>query len=129
MLAQKSVKKDQDDTSDAAGSGYMSAAMTRKVLAQALQQKRDIDEEFNEYGETGTTLASVPTKAAAASSRADALEDGGFVAMEGETADPTDLDDAERRALDSFMSQNVPDRRTIADIIFEKIREKVHTVP
>ena len=100
--------------------------MTRKVLAQALQQKREIDEELNEYSETGTTLASVPTKAAAASSRKDPLDDGGFVLMEGETAGPSDLDDTERRALESFMSQNVPARRTIADIIFEKIREKVH---
>ena len=104
----------------------MSAAMTRKVLAQALQQKRDIDAELDEYGETGTTLASVPATAAA-SSRKDALfDDGGFIVMEGETLAPSDLDDAERKALESFMSKNVPARRTIADIIFEKIRAKVH---
>lgn len=97
--------------------------MTRKVLAQALQQKREIDAELDEYGETGTTLASA-SATAAASSRQDTLDDGGFIAMEGETAAPSDLDDAERRALESFMSKNVPARRTIADIIFEKIREK-----
>ena len=127
MIAHQTARaeKAHHGDTDTPDNGYMSAAMTRKVLAQALQQKREIDAELDEYGETGTTLASA-SATAAASSRKDTLDDGGFIAMEGETAAPSDLDDAERRALESFMSKNVPARRTIADIIFEKIREKVH---
>eukprot|EP00941_MAST-03F_sp_MAST-3F-sp1_P003755 g3755.t1 len=109
---------------------FLPAAMSRKVLKQAREQQREIAREEREREakmkkkQEKLLLSSNPDEGY--DSDADlqvgaglTMDDGGYV-----DCDADDLTDADRKILESFMSTDAAPRRTLADIIMEKIQEK-----
>jgi len=133
--------RDQND--NGGGSEFLSAKMSQKVLQQARAQQADVAEESrsrnvvldrmqNSLSATGRSgpLASLEQNDDEFS-EADfdsefggndqyAKREGGYVSVAGDE----EMDEADRRALESFMSKDTAPRLTIAEVIYQKIQEK-----
>ncbi|KAM6108434.1 bystin [Pterocles gutturalis] len=115
------------------GSGYVDARLSRRILEQARRQQEELEAEH------GPGAPAVPEQRSAAlgpagrgpgpGSEEDEEEDEEWptleraVALEGRGGEVA-VDPEDEKAIEMFMNKNPPLRRTLADIILEKITEK-----
>ena len=133
-VKQKREKKsqDQDDSSE-----YVEKSLSHKILEQARQQQEELEEQFEMIGplsgtrtkwkgiRTTTPKLSLGTPGIGQSDEEDLDED--LVPIEGGQAEedfcPV-VHEEDEKAMALFMSKDDQPRRTLADIIQEKIRDK-----
>nr|CAD7200836.1 unnamed protein product [Timema douglasi] len=100
---------------------FVDSTLSQRILHQAREQQRELEDDA---GVSGTEKPAPSTSLGAeASDESDEEEDN----MAGDFYyDKIEVNEDDERALEMFMSRNPAPRRTLADIIKEKITEK-HT--
>nr|CAD7423941.1 unnamed protein product [Timema monikensis] len=100
---------------------FVDSTLSQRILHQAREQQRELEDDA---GVSGTEKPAPSTSLGAeASDESDEEEDN----MTGDFYyDKIEVNEDDERALEMFMSRNPAPRRTLADIIKEKITEK-HT--
>lgn len=115
------VKKDEDDE-------YVDERLSRKILEQARIQQEELQTECGLAPEVkkkpATVLGPCTKDADSEDEEWPALGEAG--AGEEDAGCPTEVvvDAEDEKAIEIFMNKNPPMRRTLADIILEKITEK-----
>eukprot|EP00750_Incisomonas_marina_P020328 INCI3959.2.p2 GENE.INCI3959.2~~INCI3959.2.p2 ORF type:complete len:282 (+),score=73.41 INCI3959.2:109-954(+) len=146
--AQRTGKASASGNSKKGGAAeFLSAKMSQKVLSSARAQQAEVEEESRPRNEVldrvQASFGSPRSKGASAGSAGGAFDDdeqysaadmeadfGGndeFVRRDGEfveIAAEEEMDEADRRALESFMSKDSAPRLTLAEVIYQKIQEK-----
>lgn len=114
------------------------SSISAKILREALKQQQE--EGLAEPAAAATTAPAVVTPAGASSSFAvpveagdddddeDVDEFGGFDAQSEYDGGVAEIDEEDEKALAAFMSKDTSSKRTLGDIILQKIREKDATV-
>ncbi|KAK9967056.1 hypothetical protein ABG768_001473 [Culter alburnus] len=101
---------------------YVDEKLSRKILQQARIQQ---DELQTELGLAPETRRQPATQLGPRSHDGDSDEEWPALGESAEeTAGEVDVDPEDERAIEMFMNKNPPLRRTLADIIMEKITEK-----
>ena len=123
------VRKSKDAGGDGEGE-VVSGALSKKILDQAREQQAEIDREKHVHQAVGSGGAKA---AKGDDSDSDAEE---FQAAEAdqdyddeEFVEEMEITEADEATLESFMSNSPFAKRSLADIIMEKIREKVRQRP
>uniref|UniRef100_A0A023GKF5 Putative cell adhesion complex protein bystin n=2 Tax=Amblyomma triste TaxID=251400 RepID=A0A023GKF5_AMBTT len=115
-------RKDEDEM-------FVDEKLTKKILDQARKQQEDLEEEHGfQSSSTGGGKLKVPDiklrlpgNAGASSDEEDDGDDG---PEDNDTFYETiEVDEADEKALQLFMNENTQARRTLADIIMEKLKE------
>jgi len=106
---------------------YVDERLSRKILEQARIQQEELQTEYGlglENKKTKTTVLGPDTQDADSDEEWPALGDAG--AGDGDDACETEVavDPEDEKAIEMFMNKNPPMRRTLADIIMDKITEK-----
>lgn len=109
-------RKDKDDE-------YVDDKLSKRILEQARQQQEELQEEHGARGKSKkpaprTTLGTGKSEDDSESSGDEDLED------DEEVYESIEVNEEDEKALQMFMSKDPPMRRTLADIIMEKITEK-----
>ncbi|CAG2057886.1 unnamed protein product [Timema podura] len=100
---------------------FVDSTLSQRILHQAREQQRELEDDAGMSGAEKPTPST--SLGAEASDESDEEEDK----MEGDFYyDKIEVNEDDERALEMFMSRNPAPRRTLADIIKEKITEK-HT--
>ncbi|XP_008318127.1 bystin isoform X2 [Cynoglossus semilaevis] len=106
---------------------YVDERLSRKILQQARIQQEELQ---TEHGQ-GPEKKKIPTTVLGSSSQdADSDEEwpdlgtAGAADMDAECDHEVVVDPSDEKAIEMFMNKNPPVRRTLADIIMEKITEK-----
>ncbi|XP_073700750.1 bystin [Garra rufa] len=102
---------------------YVDDKLSRKILQQARIQQEELQTELGLTPETKkqpTTQLGPSTQDEESNEEWPALGHG----VPDETAGEVDVDPEDEKAIEMFMNKNPPLRRTLADIIMEKITEK-----
>jgi len=129
--AKRRNRKDEDDQ-------FVDKSLTKKILEQARAQQEELEEEFGIVGgpkrtkkaqrKTGSHLQSLKDKDGGDSSSDDDddefYNDEDFLASEDKFAGECMIDREDEEALNAFMSKEPMARRTLGDIIMEKMKEK-----
>lgn len=112
---------------------YIDEKLSKRILAQALQQQDDLEEEHGgQGGKAPRSGAPAAVKLGGGDSDQDDSDDNGGggrgddhdgLAAE-DLYEDLEIDAGDEAALARFMSANPPARRTLADIIMDKITEK-----
>lgn len=105
---------------------YVDEKLSRKILEQARIQQEELQ---TEYGLSPETKKAPVTTLGSSSKDADSDEEWpalGHAGDEEDTGAETEVavDAEDEKAMQMFMNKNPPMRRTLADIIMEKITEK-----
>nr|CAG4634756.1 EOG090X058P [Alona affinis] len=104
------AKKSKDEDED-----YVDEKLSARILKQAWVQQQELEEEHFEDEETvKTKITSLGKK----------LEDNDEEESDVPSDDEAHVDEEDEKALAVFMNPNPAPRRTLADIIMEKITEK-----
>lgn len=123
-------KRDEEDAE------YVDEKLSRKILDQARQQQAELEEEHGtarptkRHGGHGpatgsfTSLKKVNLGQGSSKQSSDTEEDDDELEEEAGFYEHIHVAEEDERALAQFMSHNPPARRTLADIIQEKITEK-----
>ncbi|XP_067125539.1 bystin [Centruroides vittatus] len=115
-------RKDEDDEQ------LVDEKLTKKILNQARKQQEDLEEEFgiskpkNKPSEKFTILGATQHEES---------DDDQFSESEDNYFDDIEINEEDEKALERFMSQEPAARRTLADLIKEKLTEKeteMHTM-
>ncbi|CAK6955524.1 bystin [Scomber scombrus] len=104
---------------------YVDERLSRKILQQARIQQEELQTEYGlapEKKKTPVTVLGSESQDADSDEEWPALGEAGAGDVEGDTEVVVDPDD--EKAMEMFMNKNPPVRRTLADIIMEKITEK-----
>ena len=133
------VKQKRDkQPSDEQGSEYVDKSLSHKILEQARLQQEELEEQFEMVGtlsvggkkhkgvvKTAPKLSLGATKMVESSDEDDSDDDGLTPAGERDEEDfcPV-VNEEDEKAMALFMSTDEQPRRTLADIIQEKIRDK-----
>ena len=129
IKGKKHKKSGVDD--DHANNEYMSEKASKAVLALARQQREEIENPravqgvgFNEESGDDADFSDDGGEQDDEEDEEDDEED--LVQINGDyVEDAANISEADELALTAFMSSAAPERRTLADIIMEKIRAKV----
>eukprot|EP00057_Strongylocentrotus_purpuratus_P000379 XP_001175650.2 PREDICTED: bystin [Strongylocentrotus purpuratus] len=111
-------RKDEDDT-------FVDERLSRKILEQARLQQDELEIEhgMTRLGPSKKPATSLgPTRPDGSDDEEE--EDQELAQHDGQFFDEIDVDEEDERALQQFMSKDAPMRRTLADIIMEKLTEK-----
>ncbi|RXN23309.1 bystin [Labeo rohita] len=101
---------------------YVDEKLSRKILQQARIQQEELQ---SELGLTPDTKRQPATQLGPSTQDGDSDEEWPALGDDrGETGDEVDVDPEDEKAIEMFMNKNPPLRRTLADIIMEKITEK-----
>ncbi|XP_046363047.2 bystin-like [Haliotis rufescens] len=108
------LRKEEDEE-------FVDEKLSKKILAQARAQQEELEEEFGPQKKkiSPKTVSLGPGPSHDASDSEDDLG-----SEDEEHYEQIDVDADDEKALEMFMSHNPPVRRTLADIIMEKITEK-----
>ncbi|XP_064482424.1 bystin-like [Ornithodoros turicata] len=98
-------RMDQDET-------LVDEKLSRKILDQARRQQEDLEEEYGTKSGRKKPVSLMPDE----SSSEDEAPDDTFY-------ETIDVDEADEKAMELFMNENTLARRTLADVIMEKLRE------
>ncbi|XP_053172620.1 bystin [Scomber japonicus] len=104
---------------------YVDERLSRKILQQARIQQEELQTEYGlapEKKKTPVTVLGSESQDADSDEEWPALGEAGAGDVECDTEVVVDPDD--EKAMEMFMNKNPPVRRTLADIIMEKITEK-----
>ncbi|XP_029856426.1 bystin isoform X1 [Aquila chrysaetos chrysaetos] len=118
--------------------GYVDPRLSRRILEQARRQQEELEAEHGPGApaaprQRSTALASVSPLAGPAVPGSDSEDDEEWPSLEkaaaaagrsGEYCGEVVVDPEDEKAIEMFMNKNPPLRRTLADIIMEKITEK-----
>ncbi|XP_064596706.1 bystin-like [Liolophura sinensis] len=107
-------RTDEDDE-------FVDEKLSRKILQQARLQQEELEDE---HGTGKTRLKPKPVLLSARGRPADSGSEEEEEVEEADFYENVEVDEDDERALAMFMSSNPPARRTLADIIHEKITEK-----
>ncbi|KAL1251890.1 hypothetical protein QQF64_019686 [Cirrhinus molitorella] len=101
---------------------YVDEKLSRKILQQARIQQEELQTEFGLAPE----IKKQPTTQLGPSTLDDSDEEWPALGHGGahETSGEVNVDPEDEKAIEMFMNKNPPLRRTLADIIMEKITEK-----
>ncbi|KAL0154322.1 hypothetical protein M9458_050435 [Cirrhinus mrigala] len=101
---------------------YVDEKLSRKILQQARIQQEELQ---SELGLTPETKRQPATQLGPSTQDGDSDDEWPALGDDrGETGGDVDVDPEDEKAIEMFMSKNPPLRRTLADIIMEKITEK-----
>lgn len=112
-------RKDEDDQ-------FVDDKLTKKILDQARKQQEDLEEEH------GLQSSSAGVKFKVPDAKPRLLNKGASSDDEDDYEEPPEddtfyetieVDEADEKALELFMNENSKSRRTLADIIMEKLKE------
>ncbi|EDO40390.1 predicted protein [Nematostella vectensis] len=125
----KRVKHRRERQADSVES-FVEEKLSKKILEQARQQQDELMEEygFRKTGDRKTLKSAQTTLGTPDLDRIDDddeddSDDG--ASMTSETYyENVEVDEEEEKAFEMFMSQEAPTRRTLADVIMEKIQDK-----
>jgi len=122
------VKQTGNDRQDA-DSGFVGNKLSTKILQQARAQQDELEDEFALAGKSGKPDKSSrylgADKADEGRSSEDEDDDEGDDAFQQENFyEEIAIDKNDEKILENFMSNEPRERRTLADIIMEKITEK-----
>ncbi|XP_038051579.1 bystin-like [Patiria miniata] len=110
--AKERQRQDEDET-------YVDERLSRKILEQARLQQEELETEH------GTSRSEKRPTTSLGPTRAEESDDEDDVAEQEDKYDYNiDVNEDDERALERFMAHNAPARRTLADIIMEKLTEK-----
>ncbi|NP_001085058.1 bystin like S homeolog [Xenopus laevis] len=118
----KAAKDTEDD-------GYVDEKLSRRILEQARIQQEELEAEYslgNSAPKERTTVLDSKNKAEGSDSEDDewpSLEKAASL-EKGTLNEEVQIDPEDEKAIELFMNKNPPLRRTLADIIMEKITEK-----
>ncbi|XP_031575104.1 bystin-like [Actinia tenebrosa] len=108
---------------------YVEEKLSKKILEQARKQQDELVEEFG-YGPRKTSLKTAQTSLGGAD-RLDHDDDDDSEDDEDKYSETSEayyehveVDEDEEKAFEKFMSKEAPTRRTLADVIMEKIQDK-----
>ncbi|XP_071434863.1 bystin [Pithys albifrons albifrons] len=116
-----------EERDDGDGDGFVDARLSRRILEQARRQQEELEAEH------GPGAAAAPRqRSAALGPGSDSEDDEEWPSLEkaaaagrgGEYGGEVEVDPEDEKAIEMFMNKNPPLRRTLADIIMEKITEK-----
>jgi len=119
-LKQNTASSQQDDEE-----GFVSGKLTKKILDQARLQQDELEDEYGIKGKTGETIKKknfLQNDKASLDDEDISSEEEDFA--EEQFYEEIEIDAADERILENFMSNEPCERRTLADIIMEKISEK-----
>ncbi|XP_077990316.1 bystin-like [Glandiceps talaboti] len=111
-------RQDEDET-------FVDEKLSRKILEQARQQQEELETEHGASSSSGArskTTSLGPPKDDEDDVSDD--DDEEFPGREHDFYEHIEVDEDDEIALEMFMDTNAPARRTLADIIMEKLREK-----
>ncbi|XP_053508552.1 bystin [Ictalurus furcatus] len=106
---------------------YVDEKLSRKILQQARIQQEELQGEYGLGPELDNKKNKKQPSALLGPSSKDAESDEEWPelgAEQGEGGTDVDIDPEDEKAIQMFMNKNPPVRRTLADIIMEKITEK-----
>lgn len=112
-------RKDEDDQ-------FVDDKLTKKILDQARKQQEDLEEEHGLQSSSAGVKFKVPdAKPRLLNKGASSDDDDDYEEPpEDDTFYETiEVDEADEKALELFMNENSKSRRTLADIIMEKLKE------
>jgi len=106
---------------------FVGDKLSKKILDQARQQQDELEEEHgtgnhSKKKKTKKAYLSTDKQQKKSADSSDEEEEGDF--NEEQYYEDIEIDEDDERALESFMSSHPMERRTLADIIMEKINEK-----
>ncbi|NWH61671.1 BYST protein, partial [Geococcyx californianus] len=105
--------------------GYVDARLSRRILQQARQQQEELEAEHGPGGpEQRCTALGEPQRPNSDSEDEEWPSLEKAVGRRVETGGEVEVDPEDEKAIEMFMNKNPPLRRTLADIIMEKITEK-----
>ncbi|XP_040064482.2 bystin [Ixodes scapularis] len=107
---------------------YVDDKLTRRILDQARKQQEDLEEEHGlgpSCSSTAKEKAAPQVKLKVQAPGADSSDDEELddVPEDDSYYETIEVDEADEKALEMFMSENKEARRTLADIIMEKLKE------
>lgn len=97
---------------------FIPGALSRKILMQAREQQKEEEGVTESKEATGFDFGDF-------SDEDDMFNEDEMVKRDGEYIEEVEINENDERALQMFLSGAAPERRTLADIIMEKIQEKV----
>lgn len=102
---------------------YVDDKLSKRILEQARQQQEELQEE---HGAKGKSKKPAPRTTLGTGKSEDDSESSGDEDVEDdeEVYESIEVNEEDEKALQMFMSKDPPVRRTLADIIMEKITEK-----
>lgn len=126
------VKQRREKQRDDEGSEYVEESLSHKILEQARQQQEDLEEQFEMIGplsrgkksKGGRTTPKHSLGSPKMGSDEDDSEDEDIIPAGGREDFCPIVSEEDEKAMAVFMSTDEQPRRTLADIIQEKIRDK-----
>nr|CAG4636973.1 EOG090X058P [Ceriodaphnia reticulata]SVE72906.1 EOG090X058P [Ceriodaphnia reticulata] len=100
---------------------FIDDKLSARILKQAQQQQQELEEEA---GTTGITLKTRSTTLGEDLDRDECNSEESDFEKDSEFFEDVQVDEEDEKALEMFMNPNPAPRRTLADIILEKITEK-----
>ncbi|KAE8623454.1 hypothetical protein XENTR_v10005614 [Xenopus tropicalis] len=122
-------KRKGKPTDDAEDDGYVDEKLSRRILEQARIQQEELEAEYslgNVTPKERTTVLDSKNRAEGSDSEDDewpSLEKAASL-EKGTLNEEVQINPEDEKAMEMFMNKNPPLRRTLADIIMEKITEK-----
>ncbi|NXG58459.1 BYST protein, partial [Hemiprocne comata] len=121
----------EEEEEDGGGEGYVDARLSRRILEQARRQQEELEAEHGPAAppkQRSTALGPAVCRPGSDSEDDEewpSLEKAAAAARRsGEYGGEVEGDPEDEKAIEMFMNKNPPLRRTLADIIMEKITEK-----
>lgn len=112
-------RRDSDDE-------FVGSKLSQRILDQARQQQEDLQEEMG--FEPVKKITKKPTIPALSAKEKETLlsseEEDSEEEIMDDSYEPVEVDEEDEKAMRLFMSDQPPVRRTLADIVMEKIRDK-----
>jgi len=110
---------------------YVEEKLSRRILEQARKQQDELEAEFGVTSGSRKSLKTAQTRLGppdlrgldADESESDDDNDAASVASE-QFYENIEVDEEDEQAFEAFMSKDTPARRTLADVIMEKIQDK-----
>lgn len=103
---------------------FVNDRLTKKILKQAREQQEELEDEFGSTSEDRLKKPMTSLTTTDNLSDSDAESELGDNDDDDNYYDYVEVDEDDERALEMFMNKEPPARRTLADIIMEKITEK-----
>ncbi|NXV89291.1 BYST protein, partial [Calonectris borealis] len=121
----------QAEEEEGGGGGYVDARLSRRILEQARRQQEELEAEHGPGAPAAPKQRSTALGPAVRGPGSDSEDDEEWPSLEkaaagggGEYCGEVAVDPEDEKAIEMFMNKNPPLRRTLADIIMEKITEK-----
>ncbi|KAM8795947.1 bystin [Eudromia elegans] len=116
------LKRRHAEAEDGGDGGYVDARLSRRILEQARRQQHELEAEHG----PGAPAAPLGPAAPGPGSEDEEEEDEEWPSLEQARnwSHEVPVDPEDEKAIEMFMNKNPPLRRTLADIIMEKITEK-----